>query len=172
MSTPSTPMVDLNVMTKEPSIINRDDEDMEFILEIEDMQSVISNFVTKDSSYNLQPVRKRRHVQSLDSMYSNYADKRGAKRIKVTESETKGNDYNESDTTIYEQKDLEEFIKKEAKFTISNNYKKNTRSFKTNLPKKTRDEAFFREISQQLEDLCEKYNKSMEEMHTIWMEAC
>lgn len=171
LSTPSTPMVDLNVMTKEPSIVNND-EDMEFILEIEDMQSVVSNLVANDSSYNINP-RKRKVHKSLGEMYSDYENKNGFKRVKVSETETKGNEYYEGDTTIYDQTDLYEFIKTDARVTISPNITENTRSVRSNLPKThTEEVAYFQEITEQLEELCDTYNKGMEEIHTLWMENC
>ena len=87
LSSSSIPQLDMNVLTKEPSLVDNN-EDVQFVLEIEDMQSVISNGLIGDSSYNLKPVRKRRHTQSLDEMYSGYSSSRGsAKRVKVTETD-------------------------------------------------------------------------------------
>lgn len=88
LSTPSTPMVDLEVMTKEPSFVNN--EDMEFVLEIEDMQSVISNVSAKFPTYDLANKRKRKRHSLLMDLYSNYAEKEGHKRIKITETEVEG----------------------------------------------------------------------------------
>lgn len=87
-----TMAVDMNVMTKEPSIIDRNDEDVEFILAIEDMQSVVSNDMDCNEPYNLHP-RKRRRTP-LNTLFENYADRSGFKRVKVTESENNGYDYN------------------------------------------------------------------------------
>lgn len=170
LSSESVMGVDLEVMTKEPTICEGDD--IEFVLEIEDMQSVISNYVTGDSSYNLRPVRKRRHVSSLDKMYSSYAKAKGSKRVKITEVDEQAVEYNESDSTIYEQEDLLAFLKNSAKVKISNNLANNTRSYSSDLPKKNHDEALFKNIMQELETLSQKYNYTIDEIHTLWMESC
>jgi len=53
--------MDMNVNTKEPSIIDNGNEDMEFVLEIENMQSAISQGPEgTDSSYPLNPRKSRR----------------------------------------------------------------------------------------------------------------
>lgn len=173
MSTPSTPMVDLDVMTKEPTFVDNQDDDMEFVLEIEDMQSVLSNNLTKDQSYSTK-YRKRRNKHSLDEMYEEFATKSNYKRVKVTESDTNGNEYIESATTIYDQMDLDNFLNSpDAKVVIHHNPSEGTRSVESTIPKgaSNEDETYFKIISTQLEELCEIYGKSMEEMHTIYMEA-
>jgi hypothetical protein len=89
LSTPSTPMVDLDVMTKEPSFIDRNGDDMEFILEVEDMQSVVS-VATNNPSYSLTSRKARPKKSLLTDMYSEFALKDGVKRFKVTETENEG----------------------------------------------------------------------------------
>jgi len=78
--------VDMNVMTKEPSIIDKNSEDMEFILAVEDMQSVVSKGPEGvENTYSLKP-RKRART-SLDELYGKENHKVSYKRVKVTETE-------------------------------------------------------------------------------------
>lgn len=146
------PQCDLEVMTKEPSIVNRDQESVEFVLEVEDMQSVVSNISVRDPSYSLRPIRKRRHIQTLDAMYDGYADRCGTKRVKVDEAEERST-LNEDESTIYNMEDLENFVVTRAKVKISTNITDGTRSVKSDLVAKTKEEGYFKEIAQQLEEL-------------------
>ena len=160
--------VDMNVMTKEPSIIDRNSEDVEFILQIEDMQSAVSHDPDCIEPYSLAP-RKRKRTP-LNTLFDNYADKSGFKRVKVTENETNGYDYNSCSTTIYDEDDLKDFIGKNAKVIIHNSGDK--RTFESSLSKINSDEEeFFKVITNELESLWVKYDKPIEEMHTYWMEA-
>ena len=69
-SSEEMPQVDLNVLTNPPSVVG-DAEDMEFVLEVGDMQSAISNqFIGGDSSYNMKPSRKRHRMELLDDLYT------------------------------------------------------------------------------------------------------
>lgn len=109
-------MVDLNVMTKEPSIMPNGQEEMEILLAIDDMQSVISNNMTNDNAYTLKP-RKRRVVNSLEEMYSSYENPSN-KRFKASEDQC--ND--ESGTTIYDMDDLYDYISQnDVRITFSTN---------------------------------------------------
>ena len=138
---PPLPQVDLNVMTNQPSLIGGD-EDMEFVLEVEDMQSAISNTITGDSSYNIKPTRKRRHNQRLDDMYSNYDLRQ--------EAEPKQLEYNESESTIYDQESLLEYISTDAKVKITHYPETNKRVYKS---KVTNNETFFQRLTNDLENL-------------------
>lgn len=136
-------------MTNQPSLIGGD-EDMEFVLEVEDMQSAISNTITGDSSYNIKPTRKRRHNQRLDDMYSNYDLRQGHKRVKITEAEPKQLEYNESESTIYDQESLLEYISTDAKVKITHYPETNKRVYKS---KVTNNETFFQRLTNDLENL-------------------
>jgi hypothetical protein len=86
-STPSEePMqVDMDVMTKEPSIVDNCNEDFEFLLAVEDMQSALSHEGDMEHSYSMKPRKKR--ARNLDALFDNYEETRGVKRVKVTETE-------------------------------------------------------------------------------------
>jgi hypothetical protein len=75
------------------------------------------------------------------------------------------------DTAIYDEDDLVKFIQNEGKVTISSNVTEGTRSVKSNVCKKSPEEAYFQELTEQLKLLCEEYKKTMEEMHSLYMEV-
>ena len=158
--------VDLDVMTKEPTIC--ENEDIEFVLEIEDLQSVISNYTTRTGKYNLNPVRKGKRTR-LDELFDSYANVKGNKRVKVSEYQD-DQEFDEGDSKIYEQEDLLEFIEDKAKVQIKSNLSTNTRSYKSNISKKE-DVDMFKELNAELDSLSKEYNYTIEEIHTLWMEA-
>lgn len=166
LSSTSEMHVDLDVMTKEPTFC--DNQDIEFVLEIEDLQSVISNYTNKSAKYNLNPVRKRKRTR-LDEMFSSYANVKGNKRVKITEH-LEDHDFNEADSVIYDQEDLLNYINQDSKIQIQNNLSTNTRIFKSAIPR-NKDLNLFREINAELDALGKEYGYSMEEIHTFWMEA-
>lgn len=57
------------------------------------------------------------------------------------------------ETAIYEEDDLEHFIKKEGKVTISSNLTDGVRSVKSKAKKKSDEEIYFQEITEQLQKL-------------------
>lgn len=142
--------LEMDVHTKEPSIIDNEGDEMEFILAIEDMQSAISHGPEDvDTSYNLNS-RKKKKSAPLGVLCENYTEQ-DLQRVKVTESATYGTIFNESDTTIYDQDDLYDFVANEAKIVIHSNLD-HKYTVESTLPKKTREEAYFREITNQLEE--------------------
>ena len=166
LSSESVMGVDLDVMTKEPTCVN--DEDIEFVLEIGDLQSVISHSYGSATKYSLDPVRKRNKTL-LDKMYNAYDKVKGSKRVKLSEY-TNEHDFTEAEEVIYDQNDFAKFVENNAKIKVKVNNSENTRSYSTNLPRK-QDESLFKEINQQLEELCKEFGYCIDEIHTLWMEA-
>ena len=158
--------VDLDVMTKEPTQVNN--EDIEFVLEIGDMQSVISQNYNSTNNYNLNPVQK--HISPLlGKMYTTYERVKGTKRVKLSEY-TEEHYFIETEEVIYDQDDFVEFIETKAKVNIKVDSSDMARSYTTALPKR-QDINLFKEINQQLRELCREYDRSIDEIHTLWMEA-
>lgn len=163
---PILPMVDLNVMTNQPSIIGG--EDVEFFLQVEDMQSAISNQFAGDSSYTMNTNRKRKRQDNLDNMYESHEKSQGHKRKMINEADNNF-EYTECDSTIYDQDSLYDHLRKEAKMRICRNAKTNERSVSSKV-KNTGN--FFQKITEELQELCNEYAISMEEMHNLFMSAC
>lgn len=88
----------------------------------------------------------------MNDLYDIEVNAREFKRVKITESENKGNDFTECGTTVYDQDDLHQFVENEAKIVIHSNTD-NITKVESNLPKKGEEEVFFRQITQQLESL-------------------
>jgi hypothetical protein len=160
-----TPQVDLNVLTNPPSLLG-DDEDMEFVLEVEDMQSAISNHFAQDSSYNIKPTRKRHRMENLDQIFTSHDQGVGHKRMKVNEVESK--EYTECDTTIYDQDSLMEHITTDAKIRITSSLSSGERTVESKL---NNGDTYFQKITEELDNLCIEYEISMDEMHALFMGA-
>lgn len=161
------PQVDLNVMTNQPSLVDNK-EDIEFLLEIGDMQSAISNHFASDTSYSMKANRKRHRLENLDEIYTTHDQKMGHKRVKLDEADTKVFEYSENDSTIYDQASLYEHIRSEAKIKITSNLLNSKRSVHSNV---NNNDNFFQKITEELNILCERYDYSMEEMHAMFMQA-
>lgn len=162
-----TPQVDMNVMTNPPSMI-ADNESVEFVLEVEDMQSAISKQLTGDSSYNLKTTRKRNRIDNLDDMYTGYDENLGHKRVKISEADPKVFEFTDADNTIFDQDSLLEHLSNEAQIKITSNVENGERTIES---KVTNKDSYFLKITEELDRLCTVYDISMDEMHALFMSA-
>lgn len=142
--------VEMEVNTKEPSVIDVNGDEMEFLLAIEDMQSAISHGPEDvEASYEISG-KKKEKTASFGELCEQYTGQ-SFKRIKVTEAESIGTTFNESSTTVYDQDDLHDYVEHEAKIRIHSNLD-HSYKVESSLPKKSVEEGYFREITDQLEE--------------------
>lgn len=184
--------LDMEVMSREATEEPPEEDDLEFLLAIEDLQSAIAFNATDDRTYSLK-APKRNGNGSLHIMFDNRDDKlrkeerkrvsntfetpekseNGGETLEVVKKITfeKDDDFLKADSTnIYNQDELFDFLTKDFKITLHRDPKSNELSVKSKVVQKAKDH-FFEKLSRDLRDLAKEYGKEMDEMHMLFMEV-
>jgi hypothetical protein len=164
---------------------DEDQEQLEFLLAVDDLQSAIAFNETDDRTYSLKAPKITRS-NKLHSLYDNRDDilrNEERKRLstnslqnseeKKTEVTNKDEMYLLPDTTsIYNQEDLIDFLKRDCQITIHRDYTKNERCVQSRTGQnKQKEQQFFEKLSKELRELAKKYGKEMDELHMLFMEV-
>jgi len=186
--------LDMEIMSKEASEEAQEEEDdLEFLLAVDDLQSAIAFNATDDRTYSLAAPKRISGMNNLNTLYDNRDDKlRKEERKKVAANNispdkpmqasdnaeiirniafTKDDDFLKSDNSmIYNQENLLDFLTKDFKLTIHRNSDNNELSVKSKIIQKAKD-YFFEKLSKELRDLAKEYGKEMDELHMLFMEV-
>lgn len=169
-----------------------EDEDMEFLLAVDDLQSAIAFNATDNRTYSLRP-QKPVNKGRLNTMFDSRDDKlrnEERKRISVnldtpekekTEEQQKelvkkltfvrDEDFMTADSTnIYNQEDLTNFLSNDLKITVERDSKNNL-SVKSKVVQSSNDQ-YFAGLNKELRALAREYDKAMDEIHMLFMEVC
>ena len=145
-----------------------EDEECEFLLAVEDLQSALAFNATDDTTYSLKAPRLNKAAR-LSSLYD----------------ETEAVIWNNEGTTMHtlsetsegfrrinsiNQEEMHEHLTKKCKLRITRNL--NTNELKVQkVPVEKSKDQFFEELSVILRDLAKEYDKDMDEMHMLFMEV-
>lgn len=186
--------LDMEVQSQEASSeapeVQPENEDMEFLLAVDDLQSAISFNDTDDRTYSLTNQKKVYGKARLSDLYGNSDEKlKDHTRSKLFDTMDKENDgpgntalikkmtfvkdddFLKSDsTTVYNEEELQSFLTNELKITINRDPATDKFSVKTKVVQKSKDE-FFDKLSKELRDLAKDYGKEMDEIHMLFMEV-
>lgn len=164
--------LDMEVMSNEPSvepeIVNEEDE-LEFLLAVDDLQSALAFNATDDRTYSLKAPKRNKGSGSLSSMYDDRDTEiclEEGKKLSIPEISPEKSEK----ADLYDQEELVSFLTKDFQLTINRDPKNNKINVKKKPIQKTKDN-FFEDLSVSLRDLAKEYSKEMDEMHMLFMEV-
>lgn len=150
---------------KEPS----DTSDIqEFVLAVEDLQSVVSYRESNDQAYNMKTNLAKKNNRRLTSMYTDFEEdcqfqEFGNKRVKVSES-------TEISYPLYENEELTNYTENIDKLYLQTDLTMRVRYVSKAQTKTSRLEAF-KMVSELLKDLAYKYHVPLDVIHMKFFEV-
>ncbi|CAI2365969.1 unnamed protein product [Moneuplotes crassus] len=162
--------LDMEVCSREASeeaAQQEEDDNCEFLLAIEDLQSALAFNATDDRTYSLN-APKRRKDKTLSELYDD------AENISIGDYEaTKINspDGSNDDSTRFNSKCSGENVDyMNSNISITRNRISNEFTVKKVAVQKSKQQ-FFEDLSKELRSLSKEYGKEMDEMHMLFMEV-
>lgn len=140
----------------------------EFLLAVDDLESVLCYNATNDRTYNLQSNIKKVEVRNLDQAYTEYEEKNqhtsaGKKRFKLSEQ-------TEVSYPIYDNDDLYNHCENLDRITLCLKNREKVRYVSKAATKATKIN-FFENLSEELRHFSKVYARSIEEIHMLFMEV-
>jgi hypothetical protein len=155
-------------LSEEPEPANEED-DLEFLLAVDDLQSALAFNATDDRTYSLKAPKRHRGSESLSTMYDDREMEichEEGKRLSTPEMSPEKLEK----ADMYDQEELINFLTKDYQLTINRDPKSNRINVDKKPIQKTKDH-FFEGLSNSLRDLAKEYSKEMDEMHMLFMEV-
>lgn len=179
-----TPSTETSMTVKDPSPLRADlisDEEEaisqkeeakdfdEFLMLVEDFESVLCYNDSNARSYNLKSNIKKMEIRNLDEAFTDFEERNqleliGRKRIKVSEN-------TELESQIYETNDLHMKCESDTRLSICLKNKERVR-YVSKKPRKETKLLFFQSVHDVLKKLADIYARPVEEIHILFFEVC
>ena len=148
--------------------IDKESSCQEFVIAVEDLESVISYNATDDRTYNMRSKIKKKEFRSLDHAFTELDEKRmldkfGRKRFKI--SETK-----EASDPLYGSNELINYCEKVNSYSLTLNNSQKAR-YVAKIAPGSSNPHFFLFLKEELESLAKIYGLSTEEIHSKFMDV-
>jgi hypothetical protein len=141
---------------------SEDDDQIEFVLAVDDLESVVSYRPQNTGHVYSAQAGQKRPDRLLNELFTPEA----TVRVKIEEGKevTKGRD------TVYDMESLQKYLKGKGHLKIEKHTETGTRRVLGEFKEKVQEE-YFTKLSKELHKLARQYSKKMDEIHMLFMEV-